>query len=116
MAAGEPVHEIARFLQAPGEWNSTVCAWVIKRTEHWVVMVTPMLFNDRVLISTHEEMDYFWTAGWCYDKGAAAVLAANAFDPETETDPVGFKKLAADNRRTHREVAEVNARLTGWPA
>ena len=75
---------------------------IIKRTENWIVSVTPMIYNDRVLLTLASEYDNSpypgWEAGWCYDKGGAAVLAAVAWDPETEREPLGYKKLAADRR------------------
>lgn len=72
----------------------------IKTTEHWVVAVMPMLYNDRIVLTTHEawEQETYFIAGWCYDKGGAAALAAHAWDPETEQKPVGFKKEAFDAR------------------
>lgn len=97
--------------QSPGPWDDRVQAWEISRTERWVVHVSPMLFNNRVYLSTPEQVPYFWTAGWCYDKGATAFLAAMAFDPEVDMDPPGFKKLAADERRTAKQVDEINAGL-----
>lgn len=80
------------------EWDNKLGAWVVKRTEHWIVSVTPMLFNDRVCLTSHLEYPRTWTAGWCYDQNGSAFLAALAFDPESERQPVGFKKLAADHR------------------
>lgn len=72
---------------------------VVKETDEWIVSVSPMIFNDRVLL-THKQRDYpYWcTAGWCYDKGGAAVLAALAWDIDNEREPVGYKKMAFDSR------------------
>lgn len=91
-----------------------VAGWLVKDTENWRVFVVPMIFNHRVLLSTHEEWKTGWSAGWCYGSKDEAFLAAYVFDPENEMDPPGFKKLAADSRRTHREVYEVNERLRGY--
>lgn len=79
-------------------WDETMQSMVVKVTERFVVSVTPMIFNDRLLLTSRDEYPDTWTAGWCYDKGAAAYLAALAWDPEVEREPVGFKKLAADLR------------------
>ena len=49
---------------------------VVKKSDNWIVSVTPMIFNDRVLLTTEMDYPYGWTAGWCYDKGGAAILAA----------------------------------------
>lgn len=80
------------------EWDDQMRSAIIKRTEHWIVSVTPMMFNDRVLLTSHEEYPWLWTAGFCYDKGGAAYVAAAIWDPETELRPVGYKKVAADGR------------------
>lgn len=72
---------------------------VLKETDEWIVSVTPMLFNDRILL-THKVRDYplGCSAGWCYDKGGAAVLAALAWNVDTEDEPASFKKCAFDSR------------------
>lgn len=79
-------------------FNAEIATTVVKVTEHWVVCVTPMLFNDRVCLSRMEHWDTEIIAGWCYDKGPAAALAAMAWDPETEPRPVGFKRESHDSR------------------
>lgn len=70
---------------------------VVKETERWVVSVLPMIFNDRVVIASPAEYPGY-AAGWCYDKGGAAILAALAWDPDVDRRPVGFKKEACDAR------------------
>jgi hypothetical protein len=81
-----------------GHYDEKMASWVIKETDDWVVSVTPMIFNDRLLFTTRADYPMSWTAGWCYDKGGAAHLAALAWDPDTQRDPVGFKKVAGDAR------------------
>jgi hypothetical protein len=78
--------------------DETTQTVIVKETAEWIVSVAPMIFNDRVLLTHQSEYPDFWTAGWCYDKGGAAFLAAIAWDPDAEPAPVGFKKLAADRR------------------
>jgi hypothetical protein len=71
----------------------------IKITENWIVGIMPMIFNDRIVLSEIGEWNGgLYTAGWCYDKGPAAVVAAMAWDPESEREPVGYKKRAYDGR------------------
>lgn len=79
-------------------WNDVAQTMVIKVVGEWIVSVTPMIFNDRVLLTHVDEWPLMWTAGWCYDKGGAAHLAAEVWDVEHEREPVGYKKLAADLR------------------
>lgn len=79
-------------------WNNVANTNVVQVTGKWVVSVTPMIFNDRVLLTHVDEWPWTWTAGWCYDKGAAAHLAAAAWDVETEREPKGYKKVAGDLR------------------
>ena len=90
-------------------WDDHLQSMVIKETENWIVSVTPMLFNDRVLLTQQSEYSSKYpgyTSGWCYDKGGAAVLAARVFDPDTEHEPVGYKKAAFDGRKRKGEVYE----------
>lgn len=79
-------------------WDPKMCSMVVKKTEDWIVSVTPMLFNDRICLTSHSDYPYGYTAGWCYDKGPGVVLAAAIWDPETDREPAGYKKLACDSR------------------
>lgn len=64
----------------------------------WMVSVTPMLFNDRILLTHRDGYPMFVTAGFCYDKGGAAMLAAYMWNPEQTDLPLGYKKIAYDAR------------------
>src|SRR5690349_781846 len=77
-------------------WCDEVSCWMVKWNEHWVVMILPMLYNDRVVIGFRDDRMFTrgYEAGWCYDKGPAAMLAAMAWEPDTKHTPVGFKKEA----------------------
>lgn len=101
---GYELEPIPVNLDVTPKWDQDVNSWVVKHTAHWVVLVSPMLFNNRVLLSDPEEWVFGWTAGFCYDKGPAAMLAAIAWDPETDRWPAGFKKVAADARTPDREL------------
>jgi hypothetical protein len=91
-------------------WDPAIESMVIKKTENWIVSVTPMIFNDRICL-THREKDYpyGYTAGFCYDKGPAAHLAALVWDPETEFEPVGHKKVACDSRERPKHLTPPSA-------
>lgn len=79
-------------------WNATFQGEVVKVTEHWIVAVVPMIFNDRIVLCDVDDWEIEYVAGFCYDKGPAAPLAAMAWDPEVEQYPVGYKKIACDSR------------------
>lgn len=85
-------------LQPETRWDDQMQSLVVKETEHWIVSVTPMIYNDRVLLTSRDEYPYCYTAGFCYDKGPVALMAAMVWDPETQHQPVGFKKIACDSR------------------
>lgn len=90
-------------LPEPG-WDEAGTEFVIKTTEHWVVSVAPMIFNDRICIATPEEHGRFYTAGWCYPRedsvsGLQTMVRALAWDPETEREPEGYLKCAYDRRK-----------------
>lgn len=82
-------------------WDAKFGGWLIKETDDWFVMVMPMLFNDRVVIGTQDERIFGYSAGWCYDKGGAALLAAAAWDPVTQDEPAGYKKAAIPRDRRY---------------
>ena len=90
--------EPARDVPALG-FNVEIGGHVVKVTDTWVVAVVPMIFNDRVILCRVDEWRTGITAGFCYDKGAAAAIAAQMWDPHVDADPLGFKKRAFDARR-----------------
>lgn len=73
-------------------YNATIGGMVVKVTEHFVVAVIQMIYNDRIIVMKGDTWAYQYDAYWCYDKGGAAALAAIAWDPETEPEPLGHKK------------------------
>lgn len=72
---------------------------VVNETDEWIVSVVPMLFNDRVMLTHRDEYPTFATAGWCYDRGPSAMLAAKAWNPDVTREPLGYKKCAFDARK-----------------
>lgn len=88
------------MMAEPPYFDPKIESVVYQETDDWIVSVTPMIFNDRLLFTTRADYPHSWTAGWCYDKGGAAPLAAQIWDPNTERDPVGFKKVAGDSRES----------------
>ena len=83
-------------------WHEELRCWIVKWSSRWVVMVSPMIFNDRVCLESRESWKNGYDVGWCYDKGPAAFLAAEAWDPDEEDEPVGYKK--AVGKRDRRRV------------
>ena len=89
-------------------WNDQIPAFVAKVTEHWVVAVSPMIFNDRIIISPVEDWTTSVTAGWCYDRVEASdpiaatlrtMAIAAEWDPEVDREPRAYKKCAFDARK-----------------
>jgi hypothetical protein len=78
-------------------WDENIESHIVKRVGPWIVSVTPMIFNSRILLTHVSQYPLTWTSGFCYDKGPSAALAAMAWDPLTEPRPVGFKKVAAED-------------------
>jgi hypothetical protein len=91
-------NEIVAALSSGLRWDDAIESLVVKETDDWIVSVTPMIYNDRLLLTMRSQYPTGWTAGWCYNKGGAAILAALAWDPDTQHDPVGYKKVAGDSR------------------
>lgn len=82
-------------------WDKNLKTMVYRKDGPWLVSVTPMLFNDRVLLTHESEVERgTCTSGYCYDKGPASGMAAMQWNPLEEPRPVGFKKIAFEGR-TH---------------
>lgn len=74
-------------------------SYVVKRTGCWIVSVTPKIFNDRVMLTHVDEYPGTCSGGWCYDKGQAAFIAADLWDPIQDPRPLGYKKEAFFDER-----------------
>lgn len=77
-------------------WDAKRQVWTVKQTENWLVEICPMIFNFRLLLTPVHCPDV-WDHAWCYFGTDAAtltraMLAATAFDPETQSAPVGYDK------------------------
>ncbi len=60
----------------------------------YLIQIMPMAFNDR-LVMTPKHTPSVYDFGWCYNKGAAPLLAALVWNPQAEAEPKGFKKRAS---------------------
>jgi hypothetical protein len=78
-------------------YDEKMMSWVVRKDGPWIVSVTPMLYNDRVMLTHERDYPHFATAGYCYDKGSAALLAAAIWNPLEEHRPKGPKKVAFED-------------------
>lgn len=78
----------------------------------YLVQILPMIFNDRVVL-TPESSPWGYDHGWCYERGVA-LLAVLAWDPETEAEPVGYKKRATMGLRQAGEKARAADEVPYW--
>ncbi|MBT2384504.1 hypothetical protein [Streptomyces sp. ISL-11] len=51
----------------------------------------PMAFNHR-LVMTPKKNTRVWDYGWCYDSALAAIACVHVWNPETQNEPLGWKK------------------------
>ncbi len=79
-------------------FDEKIQGMVVHKTRNWIVSVHPMIFNDRIILTSHDEYPHSYTAGFCYDKGGAAMLAALIWNPERDFEPLSYKKVACDSR------------------
>lgn len=66
--------------------------------EHFYDLV-PMVFNHR-LVMTPKADTRLWFYGWCYDTALAATAAMKVWTPETQNEPLGWKKRPGRFLRT----------------
>jgi hypothetical protein len=59
--------------------------------DHFYVLVPMFGNNYRLVLSPLEDISD-WTYGWCYEGDLAPMLALRVWDPQTENEPVGWKK------------------------
>lgn len=78
-------------------WDAVIGGLIVRKDGPWIVAVSPMLFNDRILLTHERDYPHFVTAGYCYDKGGAAPLAAMQWNPLEQERPVGYKKIAIED-------------------
>lgn len=83
------------------EFNPDVYGWTIKSTATHNIDVCKLLFHYRIAM-TPIEKPFGWDHGWCYSGGRDdlmdAVIAAIAWDPDTEAEPFGWSKRACHVR------------------
>lgn len=82
------------------EYDEGVHGWTIKTTETHKISVCVLLYHFRVAMTKHTD-PWGWEHGWCYsnpdqpsDDLTRAVIAALAWDPDTEPEPFGWSKRA----------------------
>jgi hypothetical protein len=63
----------------------------------YLIQITSMGFNNRIALSPLGMHVYDW--GWCYDRGPTALMALLIWNPETEGEPPGYKKVAGAGGR-----------------
>lgn len=61
--------------------------------------VIKMLFNQR-LVMTPKEYMLGWDYGWCYDDALTVLACLHVWDPQTQSEPLGWKKRATHVVRT----------------
>lgn len=63
---------------------------IAEDADHWYDMI-PMTFNHR-LVLTPKTDPRFWDYGWCYNNPTEVLLAMKVWNPETQNEPLGWKK------------------------
>lgn len=106
-----PAKGSIEFLELPviDDFNTmTVGSW-----GGYLVQIMPMIFNDRIVL-TPASSPYGYDHGWCYDKGAAAILALLTWSPDTQGEPEGYKKRATAGVRQPGEMARDDDEVPYW--
>lgn len=85
----------------PDEWGQTIIGYY----GGWAVTIKVMIFNDRLCLTELGPLGGDWYS-WCYPKGGAAHLAALIWSPETQGEPIDYKKAAARAFGRPREAGE----------
>ncbi len=73
----------------------------------YLIEVLPMMYGER-LVLTPESCPQTYDYGWCYGRGAA-LIAARAWDPETQAEPAWYVKavqIIGEPRRPGQRARE----------
>lgn len=81
-------------------WDPYIQATVVRIDGPWIISVSRMIYNDRVVLTHESEYPYTARAGYCYDQGGVALHAATLWNPLKELRPKGYKKIAYESKRT----------------
>ncbi|MFF7198258.1 hypothetical protein ACFZAM_31685 [Streptomyces sp. NPDC008079] len=65
--------------------------YTVGEDEHYWYDMIPMVFNHR-LVMTPKDAPSGWDWGWCYNGPVELMLAVHMWDPETQSEPIGWKK------------------------
>lgn len=80
-------------------WDDATKAYVVKVIgDTWMVSVAPQLFYDHLFLTHVSQWPREWVAGWAYEQGTAARVAAEAWDPSVDAEPAGYLRVIADAR------------------
>lgn len=79
----------------------------------YLIQILTMAFNDR-LVMTPMNAVAGYDHGWCFPRGAGALLAALAWDPQTAGEPVGYRKRATAWLRHPGEQAHEDGEVPAW--
>ncbi|MFE4863267.1 hypothetical protein [Streptomyces sp. NPDC056670] len=65
--------------------------FTIAEDDEYFYDALPYAFNWR-LVMTPKADPRVWDYGWCYDGSASLILAMRVWNPETQNEPLGWKK------------------------
>lgn len=76
------------------------CGWRVKETATHYIDVVQMIYNWRI-VTTPKDSPESYDRGWCFEGRDVLppLIAALAWDPETEPEPTGWVKEVHTGRR-----------------
>lgn len=79
----------------------------------YLVQIMEMAFNHRLILTPANGIGGY-DHGWCYDKGGVALLAALAWNPDSQGEPLGFKRRATAGLREPGEKPNADGDVPAW--
>lgn len=74
--------------------NAEIQGLTLAEDDQHLYDAVPMLLNWRLLV-TPKATPGMWTYGWCYDGRTPIAAALKVWDPQTQNEPLGWKKRPA---------------------
>lgn len=78
-------------------WDDKIQGTVYGFNGEWLMSIHPMLFTERICLTSTRDYPDSYSAGWDFEPGTA-VAAALMWDPENELEPQGYIRVACDSR------------------
>lgn len=88
----------AKYAAVDARWDPLRSVFTVGMTDTHFIDVMPLIFTAAVITTPKRNLNVI-DDRWCYHSIAAALAAAEAWDPEKDPEPSGWHRHPATGRR-----------------